>query len=112
MAMRTLMDNSVYPIADLDAVTRIIIETPSIRSRQLEKHQEWEALLAPNLSERLVASSVIDRASAEDVARVMVGATMTAMRITTQRWLEGGAREDPLTMFDNLLAVVRASWVA
>jgi AcrR family transcriptional regulator len=109
MAVRELIENSVYPTTDLEAVTRIIIETPSIRSRQLEKNQEWEDLLAPNLSERLRASGIANGASAEDVARVMVAATMTAMRITTQRWLESGTREDPLTIFDDLFAAVRAS---
>lgn len=106
-ALRVLIEDPVYPVDDVETIARIILETPSIRARDMEKYQRWEDLLAPHLAERLAATGDSNRVGVEDQARAMVGAACACLRVATDRWLRSPGAEDPTLIFDALLESIR-----
>lgn len=106
-SLHVLVEDPVYPAGDLESIARIILETPSIRARDLEKYQQWEDLLAPHLAERLEAGPDSPRAGVEYQARAMVGAACACLRLATDRWLRSAGSEDPAAIFDDLVTSIR-----
>jgi AcrR family transcriptional regulator len=106
-ALRVLIEDPVYPVDDVETIARIILETPSIRARDMEKYQQWEDLLAPHLAERLAATGDSNPVGVEDRARAMVGAACSCLRVATDRWLRAPGAEDPTLIFDALLESIR-----
>lgn len=105
-AFHVLIEWSVYPAGDLERIARIILDTPSIRARDLEKYQVWEELLAPGVAARLSGDGGSVRT--EDRARAMIGAACACLRIATDRWLRSTGAEDPCAIFDDLLESIRS----
>lgn len=107
-AMHVLVDRPVYPPEDLPAIARIILDTPSIRARDLEKYQRWEELLVAGVAARLTATEDAAQVGTEDRARAMIGAASACLRVSTDRWLRSGGTEDPAIIFDELLKSIRS----
>ncbi|WP_432832474.1 TetR family transcriptional regulator [Dactylosporangium sp. CA-092794] len=108
-ALRVLMDEPVYPPQHLQTITRIILETPSIRARDMQKHQQWEELLAPEIARRM---SNPDRAGLSDSdarARALIGAALSCLRVATDTWLRSGGTADPIAILDELIDTVRTA---
>lgn len=107
-ALRAIVDHPVYPAADLEAIARIVLDTPSIRARDMEKYQQWEALLAPDIARRLGPTGRTGT-TGEDRARAIVGAGIACLRLATERWLRSAGTEDPVAILDDLIDAVRSS---
>jgi AcrR family transcriptional regulator len=106
-AFRVLVDHPVYPPQHLAAIARITLETPSVRARDLQKYQEWEELLVPDVSARIARRQALLEEDADDGARAVVGAAIAALRVATQQWLRSGGKSDPLSALDALVATIR-----
>jgi len=107
-ALRVLIEDPVYPVDDVETIARIILETPSIRARDMEKYQQWEDLLTPHLAGRLAATGDSNYVGVEDRARAMVGAACACLRVATDHWLRSPGAEDPTRIFDALLESIRS----
>ena len=90
-------------------MARLVLDTPSLRARDLQEHQEWEALLAPDIAQRLLRSVPPPRTDVHDAARSIVAAAVAALRIATERWLHDGGATDPTAVLDELIAAVRTA---
>lgn len=108
-ALQVLATQPSYRTDDLETMTRIIMETPSIRARDLEKYQQWEDLLVPGIAERLTDTTGVSSAHIEDQARALVGAAMACLRIATNRCLESKGAQDPIEILMELLDTVRTT---
>jgi AcrR family transcriptional regulator len=100
-AFRVLAEQPMYPAEEMATMARIIVESPSIRARDIEKHQEWETLLAPGVAKRMPGND-------EDAARAVIATATSVLRIATERWLRGEGGGDPHKTFVDLLTSVRA----
>ena len=82
-ALRVLIDQPAYPREYLPMIAQISREAPLIRAREIEKHQQWEDLLA--------------------------GAALSCLNVTTGLWVDGGDAADPAAILDDLMGAVSAS---
>lgn len=85
----------------------MIVSTPSIRARDLEKYQQWEELLVPGIIDRLTDPGDASAAHLDDRARALIGTAMVFLRIATNGWLESYGTEDPIEILTGLLSAVR-----
>jgi AcrR family transcriptional regulator len=108
-ALSVLIEHPVYRQENLEAIASIILNTPSIRSRDLEKYQQWEELLAPDIARRLVASETVGEDQARDSARAVIGAAITALRIATERWLRTGDPDEAAAIIDTMIRAIRTA---
>ncbi len=106
-ALRVLVDEPVYPPGDVLVISRLLLETPSLRARELEKHQQWEQLLVPDISARLPPRPA-GAIEPDPRAVAIVGSALACLRAAVQAWVRGGGRDDPLLLLDQLIAAVRA----
>jgi AcrR family transcriptional regulator len=106
-AFHTVLVEPARPPRDLEAVGKIMAETPSIRSRDLEKYRQWEVLLAPDIIQRLAASRPRQEYP-EESARAVIGAATTALRVATEEWFKSGGGANPADLFDQLVEAIRA----
>ena len=106
--LRAITEDSVYPPAVTRAIARITLETPSIRALEAEKHRQWEAVLLPEMLQRLTRSSdtAIDL---EDRGRVLIRVALACLRTATEKWLSTDGTTDPLCILDELIEAVRCS---
>lgn len=107
-AWRVVVEKPVFPKDRLLEITALITETPSIAARDMENHFVWERLLVPNVSGRLLAHGDALPEDADDMARVLIGAVATAVRVTSQKWVRSGGSGDPVEIFERLLTAIRA----
>jgi len=82
---------------------RVMMSTPSLRARNLEKHLAWAEVLTPLVAARLAASD-----DAELRAAVLVQASLGCFDVAITRW---SVTDEPATAllrrtFDTLRAVV------
>ena len=108
-ALQVLIEQPVYPPENLEAIARIILSTPSIRARELEKHQEWEDLLAPGIARRLPEGGSDRATDVDQRARVVVGAALACLRCATTTWLSSQGKVDASTALDELIDTLRTS---
>jgi hypothetical protein len=83
---------------------RIVNTTPSLRTRTAERQQRWEA----GIVDALRTNGRVQDMSDLDV-RLIVAATMTALRVAVDAWLAD--RSDELTdVLDTVFANLRAGF--
>lgn len=70
-------------------VSRLFVQTPSLRARRFEKHQEWRSVMLPLLADRLPASQ--DPALTDVVGPSLLAAALSCLDTATEMWvrLEG-----------------------
>ncbi|GAA2815330.1 TetR family transcriptional regulator [Streptomyces showdoensis] len=82
-------------------VVRLILGTPALLARFLERQAAWQETLAEELARRE------GRAAPADLyPRLAAGTALVAFRTALQRWSESGAAEDPTVLLDRAFAVV------
>jgi AcrR family transcriptional regulator len=97
-----------------DAVTELQIATmyadaPSLRARHLEKHLRWQQLLAPDIERRLgITRNTVPGTPADPRARAVIAAALACLDTAVEAWRESGGTADPVELFDQAVAAVRA----
>ncbi|MFC8825327.1 TetR/AcrR family transcriptional regulator [Streptomyces sp. NPDC057137] len=87
------------------AVARMCHDAPSLRARHLEKHLRWQSLLAPDIHRRL---GLPPSATPDPRARAFVAAALACLDAAVDAWCESDGASDPLELFDNAVAALRA----
>ena len=82
----------------------MMYETPSLRSRSIEKHLHWQSLLVPNIGQRLglAEDDVMDPAPA-----AIVASAITCLDVAGELWVCGGGVGDLAALYDRAVAAVR-----
>ncbi|GKQ38887.1 hypothetical protein ALMP_54160 [Streptomyces sp. A012304] len=82
-------------------VVRLILRTPALRARFLERQAQWRDDLAAELAHRLPPGP-----DAELRARLAAGMTLTAFDTVLQRWSDSDGGEDPAALTDRAFALL------
>ena len=107
LALRVLLDKPVYPPEHLLAISRMLVQTPSLRARELEKQQHWEDLLLPHIVARLPPHH--DGPDAADArGSAIIGAALACLHAATSAWVRAEGTPDPLRLLDDAIAAVRS----
>jgi len=109
MALRVVVHTPVHPTEDLVAMAGLLLNTPSIQARSLQKRQDWEELLVPEVAQRLTPSTDPGSMELHDRARIVVGAALAAMNVATHAWLRTGATSDPVAHLDAAMATIQVN---
>jgi AcrR family transcriptional regulator len=86
-------------------VARMLYETPSLRSRSIEKHLHWQSLLIPNIRRRLglAEDDVTDPAPG-----AIVASAIACLDVAGELWVSSGGAGDLAALYDRAVAGVRA----
>jgi AcrR family transcriptional regulator len=106
-ALLVLVDEPAYPPEDLLAISRMLLETASLRARQLEKQQRWEDFLLPHIVARLPPDQS-GTETADVRAAAIVGAALACLHATTAAWTRTGGTQDPVRLLDEAIGAVRS----
>lgn len=106
LALRVLMEKPVYPPDDLLAISTMLVSTPSLRARELEKHEHWTDLLLPHVMKRM-PEDLRESVGAELPARAVIGAALACMHAATVAWINTGGTANPLLLLDQAIEAVR-----
>ena len=93
------------PNADGFSLARLYHDAPSLRARHLEKHLRWQELLAPNVQRRL---GLPETPHPDPRARALVAAALACLDAAIDAWYESGGSLDPVQLFDDAIATIRA----
>ena len=83
----------------------MMYQTPSLRARSIEKHLHWQALLVPNIHQRL-AGSAQDAAPA---AEAIVASAIACLDVAGERWVRSNGAESLPDLYDQAVAAVRGA---
>ena len=85
-------------------IAAMMYETPSLRSRSMEKHLHWQSLLVPDIGRRLglAEDDVMDPAPA-----AIVASAITCLDVAGELWVRGGGVGDLAALYDRAVAAVR-----
>ncbi|MFB7861705.1 TetR family transcriptional regulator [Streptomyces sp. NPDC056069] len=83
-------------------VVQLILRTPALLGRLLERQAEWRETLATELARRQGLDPAADL-----YPRLAAGTALVAFHTALQQWADGEAAEDPLLLLDRAFAVVR-----
>lgn len=82
-------------------VVRLILRTPALRARFLERQDRWRDDLTTELARRLPPGP-----DADLHARLAAGMTLTAFDTVLQRWCDSDGAEDPAALTDRAFALL------
>jgi AcrR family transcriptional regulator len=89
-------------------ISRMMYETPSLRSRSIEKHLHWQTLLVPNIRARLAAAGLA-AADAALAAPAIVASAIACLDVAGEQWTSGGGTGDLAELYDTAVAAVRSA---
>ncbi|MFI2032585.1 TetR family transcriptional regulator [Streptomyces buecherae] len=81
-------------------VVQLILRTPALLGRFLERQAQWREELTRELADRL------GLADAELYPRLAAGMALTAFDAVLHRWSASDGREDPIALLDDAFAVI------
>ncbi|MFF8970998.1 TetR family transcriptional regulator [Streptomyces sp. NPDC014995] len=82
-------------------VVRLILRTPALRARFLERQAQWRDDLAAELTHRLPPGPDPDLR-----ARLAAGMTLTAFDTVLQRWSDSDGTQDPAALTDHAFTLL------
>ncbi|TVT61997.1 TetR family transcriptional regulator [Amycolatopsis rhizosphaerae] len=82
-------------------VVRLIMETPALRARFLERQAQWQDDLALEIARRLRQDPTTDL-----YPQLAAGLALTAFRTVLQRWSTSNGAEDPGALTDQTFALI------
>jgi AcrR family transcriptional regulator len=85
----------------------MIMETPSLRSRLLERQLGWQSLLAPEIARRMGVPP--EQQSADIRARAIAAAALSCLDIATEAWVTGPGQVPISTLLDDAMDAIRMS---
>lgn len=86
-------------------IAKMMYGTPSLRSRSIEKHLHWQALLVPDIRRRL---GVADDDSTNPVPAAIVASAIACLDAAGEIWVEDGGTGDLAAYYDRAVAGVRS----
>ena len=95
-----------YPLETGLRISTMLLETPSLRARHLEKHLEWQALLVPEIQRRLGGDL---GPPGDPRAAAIVAAALVCLDVATETWTRAGGEGDIEKLFDLAVAAVRGT---
>ncbi|MCU1482923.1 MAG: HTH-type transcriptional regulator betI [Subtercola sp.] len=107
-AFRVLIDAPAFQGADIAAVAKVILDSPSIQARSAEKRRDWDKLLVPEIARRL-APTRPGALALDDRAAAILGAALACVEVTTRVWLRSGGTIDPVLLLDEAMSEVHSS---
>lgn len=109
-ALRAMVHSVIENIDDdpAEALRRyeMLRTTPALQPARVAKQHARIALLAPLISERLLAQGAVSRARAEIAAAPLVGAALSCMETVLEVWCDSGGTRDPKTLLDTAMDLV------
>jgi len=103
-AIMVLRADGMPDISEI-ALAQLYHDAPSLRARHLEKHLRWQALLAPDVQRRL---GLPESELPDPRARALVAAGLACLDAAVDAWYESGGALDPVQLFDDAIATIRA----
>jgi AcrR family transcriptional regulator len=103
-AIMVLRGDGMPDISEI-ALAQLYHDAPSLRARHLEKHLRWQALLAPGVQRRL---GLPESELPDPRARALVAAALACLDAAVDAWYESGGALDPVQLFDDAIATIRA----
>jgi AcrR family transcriptional regulator len=99
-----LLINAIHadPVLSLQA-SALMLTTPALRARHLEKQILWEELLVPNIVQRLHG----DPADRSLQAHAIVSAALSCLDAALNEWSQNGTRNPVENLLDAAIAAVR-----
>jgi AcrR family transcriptional regulator len=91
--------------ADPLVLARLYRDATSLRARHLEKHLRWQTLLAPDVQRRLGLPATDEP---DPRARALIAAALACLDIAVEAWCESDGEADPVQLFDDAVAAIRA----
>jgi AcrR family transcriptional regulator len=86
-------------------ISQMMYGVPSLRSRSIEKHLHWQALLVPNIRLRLGT----DAGNATSPAAVaIVASAIACLDVAGEIWTAGGGSADLADLYDQAVRAVRS----
>ncbi|MBO1334298.1 TetR family transcriptional regulator [Streptomyces sp. VRA16 Mangrove soil] len=82
-------------------VVQLILRTPALLARFLERQDRWRDDLAAELARRTGRDAGTDL-----YPRLAAGTALTAFHVVLRRWSDSDAAQDPVTLLDEAFAVV------
>ncbi|MFI8519328.1 TetR family transcriptional regulator [Streptomyces sp. NPDC085481] len=82
-------------------VVQLILRTPALLARFLERQAAWREALAAELAHRQGLDPAVDL-----YPRLAAGTALVAFHTALQRWGDSDAAEDPMALLDRAFAVV------
>lgn len=73
-------------------ISKVMLGTPSLRAKHIEKQQVWAELLAPDVRRRLAAAGRVEHD--ELVAEAVIGAALATFHATLGYWADRGGVDD------------------
>lgn len=110
-ALRSALETVDALAADPDVTLKIstmMYETPSLRSRSIEKHLHWQSLLTPNIQARLEAQDMSPEHS-ELAAAAIVASAIACLDVAGEQWTKTRGAGDLASLYDTAVASVRAA---
>lgn len=86
-------------------ISRMLLETESLRARQAEKRRRWLELLVPDIERRL---GIEPDSRTDPRARALVACVLTCLDIATEMWTANDGEGDPVVMLNSALDAIRA----
>ena len=99
-----MLDPKYSPERNLK-LSKMLYETPSLRAGHLEKQLRWQELLVPNIQARL---GVAADDAPDPRAQAIVACALTCLDVANEAWTRSEGEEDPVKLFDQAVAAVRA----
>lgn len=87
-------------------IAKIMYETPSLRSRSIEKHLHWQSLLLPDIRRRL---SLAEGDEANPAPGAIVASAIACLDAAGEVWVNGNGVEDLAVLYDRAVEAVRSS---
>jgi AcrR family transcriptional regulator len=95
------------PGGHLTEIADVIVSSTSIQSRSMEKRQQWEDILVPEIASRLPRTAHDIDLSKQDHAAALLGAGLGCVDIATRIWLRENRSVDPVAILDALMGQLR-----
>lgn len=107
-ALRAGLESSAETtMPDVDAglaLGRMLLETPSLRARLLEKRLRWQEMLVPLIAARMNEGE----GSAHLRASAIVAAALACLDAASEAWIESDGATDLAALYDEAIDAVRA----
>lgn len=87
-------------------IAKMMYETPSLRSRSIEKHLHWQSLLTPNIRRRL---GIAEDDAANPAPDAIVASAIACLDVAGAAWVSDDGLEDLAALYDRAVSAVRDS---
>ena len=85
-------------------IARMMYQTSSLRSRSIEKHLHWQALLVPDIRRRL---GIAEDDVTNPAPAAIVASAIACLDAAGEVWVEGDGLADLASLYDQAVAGVR-----